>query len=198
MNPRIVVIAGSTRAAAFSRQMAHAALLGLARLDAEVDHIELADYPAPLYNGDDEAASGIPPNIVKLQHKFTAMHGLLICSPEYNGSITPLLKNTLDWCSRSNPQDKVRSGAACYAGKACGLLSTSAGALGGLRALFHVRDIVGYLNMLVIPQQLALSRAHEAFAEDGALKDPALQKALNSVLGSLVTTARQIAGEPSQ
>ena len=113
-------------------------------------------------------------------------------NPEYNGSITPLLKNTLDWCSRPNPEDPARSGGAVYAGRAAAVLATSPGPLGGMRVLFHVRDILGYLGMQVIPQQLAVGRAHEAIGPDHRLLDPKQQATLDGVAKALVDTARRL------
>lgn len=190
--PRIVVMAGSRRAKALSRPVARACAQALAAAGAEVELIELADYPAPLYDGDLEAAHGLPECIVRLQHRLHASDGLLLVNPEYNGSITPLMKNTLDWCSRPNPADPARSGGAVYAGRAAAVVGSSPGALGGMRALFHVRDILGYLGMQVIPQQLAVAKAGEAVGEDGRLSDPAQQTMLDKLAAALVDTARRL------
>jgi NAD(P)H-dependent FMN reductase len=188
----IIVFAGSARHESLARRVAAAAVAPLQAAGATVYHLELADFAAPLYNGDDEVAKGLPPAIIRLQQLLCSADGLLIASPEYNGSISPLLKNTLDWCSRSNAQDPVRSGLACFQGKAAALLGSSPGALGGLRALFHVRDILGYLFMQVIPQQLAIGKAHEAFNPDGSLKDARQAQTLADVCTALVTTARRL------
>jgi len=130
-SPRIVVMAGSSRREALSRKVAAACVAPLAAAGADVDLVELADHPAPLYNGDLEVESGLPEGIVSLQRRLAAADGLLVVNPEYNGSITPLLKNALDWCSRPNPADRARSGGAVYAGRAAAVVGTSPGALGG-------------------------------------------------------------------
>jgi NAD(P)H-dependent FMN reductase len=166
----------------------------LQQAGAEVSLIELADYPAPLYNGDLEAESGLPPCIVELQRILYGSDGMLVVNPEYNGSITPLLKNTLDWCSRQNPADDVRSGGAVYAGRAVAVLGTSPGALGGMRVLFHVRDILGYLGMQVIPRQLAIGHADSALGEDGRLRKETQRAALDALAAALVDTARRLRG----
>ena len=145
--PRIVVMAGSRRREALSRRVAHACAQALRDAGAEVELVDLDDYPVPLYDGDLEAASGLPEGIVRLQRVLHASDGLLVVNPEYNGSLTPLLKNTLDWCSRPNPADPERSGGKVYAGRAAAVVGTSPGALGGIRVLFHVRDVLGYLGM---------------------------------------------------
>lgn len=191
-SPRIVVMAGSSRREALSRKVAAACIAPLAAAGADVDLVELADHPAPLYNGDLEVESGLPEGIVSLQQRLAAADGLLVVNPEYNGSITPLLKNALDWCSRPNPADRARSGGAVYAGRAAAVVGTSPGALGGMRVLFHVRDILGYLGMQVIPQQLAIGKAGEAVGDDGRLRDPAQREALDKLAQALVDTARRL------
>lgn len=192
--PRIVVMAGSRRREAVSRRVAAACALALEAAGAEVERIELDDYPAPLYDGDLEAASGLPEAIVRLQRVLHASDGLLVVNPEYNGSLTPLLKNTLDWCSRPNPADPERSGGKVYAGRVAAVVGSSPGALGGMRVLFHVRDVLGYLGMQVIPQQLAVGRAGEAVGADGRLRDAAQQAMLDALAAALVDTARRLRG----
>lgn len=190
--PRIVVMAGSRRREALSRRVAAACALAVRNAGAEVESVDLDDYPAPLYDGDLEAASGLPDGIVRLQQRLYASDGLLVVNPEYNGSITPLLKNTLDWCSRPNPADRARSGGAVYAGRAAAVVGSSPGALGGMRVLFHVRDILGYLGMHVIPQQLAVAKAGEAVGDDGRLRDAAQQDMLDTLAAALVDSARRL------
>lgn len=192
--PRIVVMAGSRRREALSRRVAHACAQALRDAGAEVELVDLDDYPAPLYDGDLEAASGLPEGIVRLQRVLHASDGLLVVNPEYNGSLTPLLKNTLDWCSRPNPADPERSGGKVYAGRAAAVVGSSLGALGGMRVLFHVRDVLGYLGMQVIPQQLAVGKAGEAVGADGRLDDAAQQGMLEGLAAALVDTARRMRG----
>ena len=190
--PRILVIAGSRRREALSRRVAEACALAVRTAGAEVELIDLDDYPAPLYDGDLEAAAGLPEHVVRLQRRLHASDGLLVVNPEYNGSITPLLKNTLDWCSRPNPADSERSGGKVYAGRAAAVVGSSPGALGGMRVLFHVRDILGYLGMYVIPQQLAVAKAGEAVGADARLRDPAQQEMLDKLAAALVDGARRL------
>lgn len=189
--PGILVMAGSTRRDSLARRLSRCCVAPLEAAGAEVDYVDLGDFPAPLYNGDLEAESGIPPSMIALQQKLAASRGLLLVNPEYNGSVTPLVKNTLDWCSRPNPADPARSGGAVYAGRAACVLATSPGPLGGMRVLFHVRDILGYLGMQVIPQQLAVGKAGEAIG-DGRLVDARQQALLESTLAALVDTARRL------
>ena len=190
--PRIVVMAGSRRREALSRRVAAACVRALDAAGAEVERIELDDYPAPLYDGDLEAASGLPEAIVRLQRVLHASDGVLVVNPEYNGSLTPLLKNTLDWCSRPNPADPERSGGKVYAGRAAAVVGSSPGALGGMRVLFHIRDVLGYLGMQVIPQQLAVGKVGEAVGDDDRLRDAAQQDMLDKLAAALVDTARRL------
>ena len=190
--PRIVVMAGSRRREALSRRVAAACAQALEAAGAEVERVDLDDYPAPLYDGDLEAASGLPEGVVRLQRVLHASDGVLVVNPEYNGSLTPLLKNTLDWCSRPNPADPERSGGKVYAGRAAAVVGSSPGALGGMRVLFHIRDVLGYLGMQVIPQQLAVGKAGEAVGDDDRLRDAAQQDMLDKLAAALVDTARRL------
>ena len=190
--PRSVVMAGSRRREALSRRVAAACVRALDAAGAEVELVELDDYPAPLYDGDLEAASGLPEAIVRLQRVLHASDGVLVVNPEYNGSLTPLLKNTLDWCSRPNPADPERSGGKVYAGRAAAVVGSSPGALGGMRVLFHIRDVLGYLGMQVIPQQLAVGKVGEAVGDDDRLRDAAQQDMLDKLAAALVDTARRL------
>ncbi len=191
--PRILVMAGSSRSGSLARRLAAATVAPLKGKGAMVDHVELADYPMPLYNGDMEAESGLPDAAVALQRKLFESQGLLVVSPEYNGSITPLLKNTLDWCSRPNPADPTRSGGAVFAGRAAAAMASSPGPMGGVRVLFHLRDILGYLGLQVIPQQLGVGMAGKAIGDDGRLADERQQDLFDQTLGALVDTARRLA-----
>lgn len=179
MTPKILAFAGSIRKGSLNRQALDHAVRGAREAGAEVMVIELADYALPLYNGDLEHSHGLPDVAVRLKELFKAHHGLLIACPEYNGSITPLLKNTLDWVSRPHGDE---SGLAPYEGKWVGLVAASAGSLGGLRGLRHVREILTTLQALVIPKQMALAQA------DKALLDPA-----SSALKGLPATGRALA-----
>lgn len=189
----VVVLVGSAREGSLARRLAQAALAPLAAAGVAPDLVCADEHDFPLYNGDLELAHGLPAAVVRLQQRLAAAHGLLVVNPEYNGSVTPLLKNTLDWCSRPNPEDPARSGGAVFAGRAAAVIASSPGPLGGMRVLFHVRDILGYLGMQVIPQQLAVGRAGEAIGADGRLVDERQQAALDALLAALARTAQRLA-----
>ncbi len=166
--PKILAFAGSTRTDSYNKKLIRVAAEGAKKAGAEVALIDLRDYPLPLYDGDLEVKEGLPENAKKLKQLFIAHGGFLIASPEYNSSISGVLKNTIDWVSRPLPEEKDL---ACFEKKVAGIMSASPGGLGGLRGLVTLRSILGNIRVLVIPNQLAVSRAHEAFQPDGAFKD---------------------------
>jgi NAD(P)H-dependent FMN reductase len=176
--PKILAFAGSARRESFNKRMIAIAAEGAKQADAAVTVIDLADYELPLFNQDLEAEKGLPAAAVALKKLFVEHHGLLISSPEYNSSITPLLKNTIDWVSRSAPGETALS---AYKGKVASLMSASPGGLGGLRGLVTVRSILGNIGVVVLPQQIALPTAHQAIQADGRLKDEKMQASIEDL-----------------
>jgi chromate reductase len=184
--PRILIIPGSTRSQALSKRLAEAAMAAIHRSGGLATWIDLAHYELPLYHADLEAKEGLPPAARRLQAVIAEHAALLFSSPEYNGSMPPLLLNALDWCSRKDPDNPSASGLPIFADKPAGLLGSSPGALGGVRALIQLRDLLGYLGMIVIPQQLTVPRAHEAFDAAGELIEPAHRAKLDAVASALI------------
>jgi len=166
--PKILAFAGSTRTDSYNKKLVKIAVKGVIDVGVEATFIDLSDFPMPLYDGDLEQREGLPASARKLKELMLAHQGFLISSPEYNSSISGVLKNTIDWTSR---QTEGESPLACYKGKIAGLMSASPGGLGGLRGLVHVRSILGNIGVLVIPDQVAIAKAHEAFNSDGTLKN---------------------------
>ena len=162
---KILAFAGSTRLESFNRRLLKYAVEGARASGAEVTPIELADYTLPLFNQDLESREGLPKPAQKLKQLFIEHNGLLLACPEYNSSITPLLKNTLDWVSRS--ESKEEPSLLAYRGKTAALVSASPGRLGGMRALVQLRLMLGNIGVLVLPKEESLAEAHEAF--DGPL-----------------------------
>ena len=187
--PRILAFAGSLRKDSFNKKLIRIAVAGAKSAGAEVTLIDLKDYPLPIYDGDLEAATGLPDHAVKLKKLFLEHDGLLWSCPEYNSSITAVLKNTIDWVSRPAPGE---ANLACYKGKAATLMSASPGALGGLRGLVHVRAILGNINVIVLPDQLAISKAHEAFNADGSLKDAKMQAGVEGLGRTLAEFLKKV------
>ena len=180
--PKILAFAGSTRVGSFNKKLVKIAAASARAAGADVTELDLRDLPMPLYDGDLETKEGIPPNGQQFKALMLAHQGLLISAPEYNSGITGVLKNAIDWASRSAPGEAPL---ACFVGKVAALMSASPGGLGGLRSLVHVRSILGNIHVLVLPDQVAVPRAHEAFAPDGALKDPKQQGAIEQLGRSL-------------
>jgi len=166
--PKILAFAGSLRKESFNKKLVKVAIQGAEKAGAEITYLDLRDYPFPLYDGDLEASEGIPEIVTKVKKIMFAHDGLLISSPEYNSGISGVLKNFIDWTSRAGQEEKA---GACYSGRVASLMAASPGGLGGLRGLVHVRMILGTMDVIVLPDQLALSKAHEAFNEDGTIKD---------------------------
>ena len=158
MSHKILAFAGSTRQGSFNRSILDHAVTGAQAAGAEVTLIDLRDYSLPLYNGDLEISHGVPDSAMRLKELFKSHDGLLLACPEYNSSITPLLKNTLDWVSRPHGEE---SGLVPYHNKLALLVAASAGNLGGLRGLRHVREILTTLGVMVLPTQLAVSQADQ-------------------------------------
>src|SRR5499427_5803480 len=169
---RILAFAGSTRRESFNKKLVPIAAKGARDAGAEVTMIDLRDFPLPVFDQDLEAEQGMPENGKKLKQLFIDHDGLLIASPEYNSSITAVLKNAIDWASRPAPGEPSLI---AFRGKGATLMSVSPGALGGLRGLVHVRSILSNIGVIVLPEQIAVARAHEAFRPDGSLLDPKQQ-----------------------
>ena len=166
---KLLIFAGSTRTQSFNRRLARAAAHVATGLGAEVTLLELGTLDIPLYNADLEAR-GTPTDVIRLKQLMLDHPGWVICSPEYNGSYTALLKNTLDWASSPVKGDPEWSqGLRCFTGKVVGLLSASPGALGGLRSLGNLAPLLRNLQCWVAPQQFALGQAGNAFDADGQL-----------------------------
>jgi len=165
--PNILAFAGSLRAGSFNKQLVRAAARAAEDAGAQVTAIDLADYALPVFDEDLEK-KGTPENATKLKALMASADGFLIASPEYNSSVSAALKNAIDWASRPSEGKPML---AAFAGKAAVVMAASPGGLGGLRGLVHLRAILSNLQMIVLPQQLALPKAYEAFDDEGKLKD---------------------------
>ncbi|MFZ1775010.1 MAG: NAD(P)H-dependent oxidoreductase [Rhizobiaceae bacterium] len=184
MQAKILVFAGSIRTGAFSGKTADAAQKELALQGAEVTRIALADFPLPLMDEDLEAEKGIPDNAVKLARMIAAHDGMLIASPEYNGSIPPLLKNVIDWVSRVS-RDNGRP-LKPYSGMNAALCSSSNGNFAGIRALNHLRAILAHVGVQVVSEQCSIANADHAFDENGDFRDERSRQVMTSVCRSLI------------
>ncbi len=167
--PRILAFSGSTRIDSFNARLVRVASAAARDAGAEVTDINLRDFPMPVFDQDFEAEHGKPEHAKKLTQLMVDHDGFLIASPEYNSSISGVLKNAIDWVSR--PDDENSAPLAAFRGKVVTLMSASPGGLGGLRGLVHVRAILGNIGCIVLPDQVAVSSAHKAFNDDGTLAD---------------------------
>jgi chromate reductase, NAD(P)H dehydrogenase (quinone) len=175
---RILALAGSTRTDSYNKRLMRIAAAGAQGAGAEVTVIDLRDFGLPVFDEDLEKQHGMPAAGQRLKALFRDHDGLLIASPEYNSSITAVLKNSIDWVSRPAENEPPL---VAFAGKAAVLMSASPGNLGGLRGLVHIRSILGNLGVIVLPDQVAVPRAFEAFGPDGALLDPKQQAAVTAL-----------------
>lgn len=188
---KILVIPGSLRTGSFNAQLAAAAIKELALADVHVTLISLSDYPLPIFDGDLEANSGAPKAAVDLKHMIGAHHGVFIVSPEYNSSVPPLLKNAIDWVTRV--RERGETPGEVFRERAFAIGAASNGKFGGVRVLMALRQILALgCGATVIPKQVALSRAAEAFDEMGSLKDPNDAELLRVTMRQLVDVAQRM------
>ena len=190
--PKLTAIAGSLRAGSFNKKLLAIAADAARAAGAEVTVVDLRELALPIFDEDLEAASGLPEGAKKLKALLRASDGFLIASPEYNSSITAALKNAIDWASRAESDDEPAL--ASYRGKAAALFAASPGALGGLRGLVTVRSILGNIGVLVLPDQVCIPAAHEAFDEAGALKDARKTKQVAALARGLVDFVAKLKG----
>ena len=189
---KLLVFAGSTRTQSYNRQLAKAAADLARAAGASVTLLELGDLDIPLYNADLEA-QGTPPDVMKLKEVLDEHPAWIICSPEYNGSYTALLKNTIDWASspvQGHPdwQDGTRS----FRGKVVGMLSASPGALGGLRSQSHLAPLLINLECWLAPRAFALGGAGTAFDDSGTLVQPAHRDRVRAVVDQVLWAAERL------
>ena len=192
MTPSILVFAGSNRAGAFSGKLADAAVKELVRLEAHVTRISLIDYPLPLMDEDLESEQGIPESALTLARLFALQDGLYIATPEYNGSIPPLLKNIIDWVSRVS-RDGERP-LRPFAGKVAAIGSSSTGTFAGIRAIAHLRSILAHVGIQVVSEQCSVPNAQTAFDDMDRFHDDRVRKNLESSIRSLIDMAAMRAG----
>jgi chromate reductase, NAD(P)H dehydrogenase (quinone) len=189
---RLLFFAGSTREGSYNKKLAWLARHIASANGIEGVFVDLKDYPMPLYNGDLEAEQGPPLKAQEFKALLGEYQGVFIASPEYNSSVTPLLKNTLDWVTRVRA--KGETGLEVYKTRVFAISGASPGYYGTMRSLLHLRQILEVgIGATVIPQQLALPRAGDAFLEDGSLKDKAQQNLLKGVVEAFAIAAKKFA-----
>jgi len=187
--PTILVWSGSAREASFNKKLARQAAAFAEEAGASVTFVDLRDIPLPVFDQDLEAREGEPENATKFKALMKKADGMIIASPEHNSSYSALLKNTIDWASRQQENEKPLE---CFTGKTAAIISASPGGLGGLRGLVTLRMLLSNLGMVVVPEQFALSGAGDAFNEDGTLKDDKKSEAVRGVARALVSATSKL------
>src|ERR1700674_6060093 len=187
---KILVIPGSLRTGSLNVRLAAAAAHEIAQAGAEVTRISLGDFPLPIYDGDLQAKSGMPKHAVNLKRMIGAHHGVLIVTPEYNSSVPALLKNTIDWITRV--QDAHETRGQVFRERPFAIAAASESRLGGARSLAALRLILTACHATVIPNQLALSFASEAYDDMDRLKHPSDSEALNALVRQLIDASQRM------
>ena len=187
---KILVIPGSVRSGSLNAKLAAVAVHALAKEGAEVTRISLSDFPLPIYDGDLQAKSGVPKHAVNLKRMMAAHHGVLIVTPEYNSSVPALVKNTIDWVSRV--QDAHETRGQVFRERVFAIASASGGRLGGARALAALRLILSACQAQVIPNQLALPFADDAYDEMERLKNSTDAEALRALVRQLIDISQRM------
>lgn len=184
--PKLLAFSGSLRAASFNQRLVHAAADLARTAGAEVTVVSLNDFDLPMFSEDLEA-QGTPEGVTRLKAAMKSHHGFIIGCPEYNSSLTAALKNAIDWATR--PAEGEAS-LECFSGKVVGLCAASPGALGGVRGLDHVREILGNIMCHIVPPGVAVGGIHEQFNDDGSLKESRSATMLMLMTQQLVHCAR--------
>jgi NAD(P)H-dependent FMN reductase len=191
--PKILVIPGSTRNRSHNARLAALAAKELTLADGDVTLISLYDYPMPLYDADHDMVSGPPPSALKLKKMIGAHQGVFIASPEYNASISPLLKNAIDWLSRVREREEAPH--AAFRDRVFALGAASPDVSGGARGLMALRQTLELgCGALVIPEQITVAHAENAFDDLDNLKDARQAAALRNLARRLVDVAQLLNG----
>lgn len=186
MSVKLLAFAGSLRRDSWNKKVVKVMAASAEKAGAEVQYLDLKDYPMPIYDEDVENESGIPEQALQVRSCMKAADGFLISVPEYNGAISAALKNVIDWASRPREGEAPLE---CFKGKVCGLAGASPGALGGIRGLPITRQILSGIGMIVVPQQAAIGAVHEKFNDAGAMTDERFQGMLDGVAQEVVRVA---------
>lgn len=182
-NVNVLALAGSTREGSFNKKLALEAAEIAKQMGASVTYIELKNFPMPYYDEDLEASQGMPEKARELRKLMRQNQIIIIASPEYNCSLSAVLKNALDWASRSEQGGSSRD---AFKGKLFLMMSTSPGSGGGKRGLVHLKSIIEDVGGTVLPVQIVVPNANQAFDQQGRLKDPVVRRQIQTVLQSAI------------
>jgi len=187
---KILIIPGSLRTGSHNARLAAQAAYEFTQGGVDVTPLSLSDFPLPIYDGDLQAKSGVPKNAVNLKRMMASHHGILLVTPEYNASVPPLVKNTIDWLSRVQDPNEARG--QVFRGRPFAIAAASESRLGGTRALAALRLVLSALQATVIPNQLALSFAAHAYDNMDRLKNPADIEALKALVRQLIDVSQRM------
>jgi chromate reductase, NAD(P)H dehydrogenase (quinone) len=190
MAAKILVIPGSLRTGSLNARLAAVAAYEFAAAGVEVTRLSLGDFPLPIYDGDLQTKSGVPKHAIYLKRMIGAHHGVLFVTPEYNASVPPLVKNTIDWVTRVQDPNETRG--QVFRERAFAIAAASESRLGGARSLAALRLILSACHATVIPNQLALSFASEAYDDMDRLKHPADIEALQAMVRQLIDISQRM------
>jgi NAD(P)H-dependent FMN reductase len=187
---KILIIPGSLRAGSHNARLAAQAAYEFTQAGVDVTPLSLGDFPLPIYDGDLQAKSGVPKNAVNLKRMMAGHHGVLLVTPEYNASLPPLVKNTIDWLSRVQDPNEARG--QVFRERPFAIAAASESRLGGTRVLAALRLVLSALQATVIPNQLALSFAAQAYDDMDRLKNPADIGALKALVRQLIDVSQRL------
>lgn len=186
--PKILAFAGSLREHSYNKRVLKTAIEGAKKAGADVTYVDLKDYPMPLYNADLQETQGFPAIATAFQKLLLEHDGLMIASPEYNGSVPGALKNVIDWTSRANGNLKLIE---CYKGKAAAIMTASPGAFGGIRCLGHLRDVLTILLVNTLPSEIAVAKVGAMFDGNGYEMTNDIMRGMLEDLGASLTDMLQ-------
>jgi NAD(P)H-dependent FMN reductase len=189
MGIKILAVSGSARRNSHNTRVLQVAIESARAAGGEVTLLDWSQFQLPIFDEDLEREQGIPAEVMTLKKLFIESQGLMFACPEYNSSITPLLKNLIDWVSRPVSGEPPL---AAFKNKFASLFAASPGALGGLRGLVHVRAILGNIGVIVLPTQVAVGKVHEAFDADGSLRDANLRGMVTAAGTELVQYLKKV------
>mgnify|MGYP006109216621 FL=1 len=188
-SPKVLAFAGSTRKESVNKRLARIALQAAKKAGAETTFVDLQDFNIPLYCDDLVATEGIPEGVLQFKQLLNSHNGFFIASPEYNGSLTGVLKNAIDWATiKADGEERM----SCWNGKIAGLVSASPGGLGGIRGLHHLRTILAGIGTFVLPNHLAVGNSTENLQNEKQITDEKLQLQLESLTHEMVRVIRAL------
>ena len=192
MSIKLLGISGSTRSDSLNRRLLRACLHRAEAEGAETTLVDLKALDIPLYDGDLEQASGLPAGARELRNQLIRSDGLIIASPEYNGSFSAVLKNAIDWTTRPDSERPEDPSLVAWRGLVAGLVSATPGGLGGIRGLIQLRTLLSGIGVHVVPTQLGVGSAHEVVSQDGTIEHEGWRDRVAGLVDEVVATSSRL------